>query len=114
MKFLFTTVTTMKEYNRKKWWIDGDIIPQMHIEADNLNAALKKYQQYAYDKSCINVSDNALKNKLPMYIDTKQGVKQTGYVITGSCDFEDRENYRYSKQYVDLWIDIETIVDTDF
>ena len=26
MNYIFKTTTTMKEYNNKKWWIDGDII----------------------------------------------------------------------------------------
>ena len=49
-----------------------------------------------------------------MYIDTDTGEKQVGYVITGKTDFEDRVNYKWSVQYIDLWVTILTIVDTIF
>lgn len=26
-KYIFRTTATMKPYNNKNWWIDGDIIP---------------------------------------------------------------------------------------
>ena len=49
-----------------------------------------------------------------MYVDTQDGVKQVGYVITGKTEFEDRDNYKCSKQYIDLWVTILTVADTDF
>ena len=50
-----------------------------------------------------------------MYIDTVSGdSKQIGFVITGQCEFEDRYNYKWSKQYIDLWVSILTVIDTDF
>ena len=63
----------------------------------------------------ITISNNALKNKDPMYVGIAGGgAKQVGYVITGKTDFEDRENYRWSSQYIDLWVTILTVTDTDF
>lgn len=112
MKYLFTTTTTMKEYNCKKWWIDGNIVPEMYIDAASLMEALTEYRQKVREKAYIDISDNAMRNKNPMYIDTTDGTKQVGYVITGSTYFE--ENYKESKQYVDLWVNINTIIDTDF
>ena len=44
-----------------------------------------------------------------MYIDTEAGTIQTGYVITAKSDFEDRDNYRYTQQYIDLWVHISMI-----
>lgn len=84
--YIFKTTTTMKEYNNKKWWIDSDI----------------------------EISKNALKTKQDMFVDTPDGTKQVGYVITGKSDFEDRDNYRWSTQYIDLWVTILTVVDTEF
>ena len=106
----FKTIVTMKEYNAKKWWIDRGYIPQTTIEAENVKEALAKYREFAEDH-CVSISDNALKTKSPMYIDTKEGVKQVGYVITGKTDFQDDRNYSWSTQYVDLWVNIVEICD---
>lgn len=113
--FIFDTTTTMKDYNRSKWWIDSDVVPSMHIKADDLKTALKVYQSKVDDMACITISDNALKTKNPMYVDTIDGnTKQVGFVITGSADFQDERNYKWSKQYVDLWVTVETVIETDF
>jgi len=49
-----------------------------------------------------------------MYVGLKTGgEKQVGYVITGLAEFE-TQNYRWCKQYVDLWVEIVTVTDTDF
>ena len=112
--YLFKTTATMKEYNNKKWWIDSDVVREIEIEAENVNTALKEYQKEVTEKFYIEISDNAIKNKNPMYIDTDTGEKQVGYVITGKTDFEDRVNYKWSTQYIDLWVTILTIVDTTF
>lgn len=114
--YLFTTQTTMKAYNHKKWWIDGGVIRQIEIEADNLNAALKEYQKIVRDKYYIDISNTALKRKSPMYRDYKNGeTKQVGYVLTGSTEFE-TDNYSgvWVKQFIDLWVEIQTITETIF
>lgn len=108
-KFLFKTNATMKEYNHKKWWIDNNIISDLTIAADTIQAALKEYQNIVKNRFYIDISDNAIKNKNDMYIDTNSGIQQTGYVITAKCDFEDRDNYKYTQQYIDLWVDISII-----
>lgn len=109
MKYLFKTTATMKYYNNKKWWIDGDIIRNMYIDSENVNDALKKYQEAARDRYGVEISNNALKNKDAMYIDTAAGAVQTGYVITAKTGFFDDARYRYTDQYIDLWIDISII-----
>lgn len=113
-KYLFKTTTTMKEYNNKKWWIANDIIPNMTISADTVFEALNKYRDEVNKKTCITISNNALKTKNPMYIETKDGDKQIGYVITGKYDFQDDDSYKLSTQYIDLWISIYIISDVDF
>ena len=55
-----------------------------------------------------------MKNKKPMYIDTDTGAKQVGYVITGKTDFDRGDYSGYSSQCIDLWITIQTIVETVF
>lgn len=115
MTFIFKTTTTMKEYNSRKWWIDSDIVREIRITAENIRAALEQYREIVAEKHYITISDNAIKNKNPMYIDTPNGEpEQIGYVITGKTDFEDRDNYKWSAQYIDLWITILTVIDTDF
>ena len=36
-----------------------------------------------------------------------------GYVITGKYDFED-DCGKWVEKYIDLWVDILTVVDTEF
>jgi len=108
MVYEFKTCTTMKEYNRKKWWIDSGIVREMVIEADDLLSALEKYREKVKDSYYIYISNNALKTKAPMYIDVKNEPIQKGYVITAYTYFED-EYYNDVKQFIDLWIDISTL-----
>ena len=111
--YMFETTTTMKEDNAKKWWIDSDIIRPIIISAENLKDALQKFVQHC-DDMCIEISNNALRTKNPMYVDTKDGnTKQIGYVITGKTEFNDNY-YRWVKQYVDLWVRITEVNDVEF
>lgn len=113
-KYLFKTTATMKEYNNKKWWIDSKIISDKYINAKNINSALEKYKNLVEEKEYIIISNNAIKNKNPMFVDTTdENTKQVGYVITAKMEFQD-DNYNWSKQYIDLWIEILTIEDTEF
>lgn len=113
-KYLFETTATMKTYNNKKWWIDSNIVRDKYINADNVNEALEKYQKYVKEDAYITISNNAIKNKNAMYIDTKNGnAKQIGYVITAKTEFQDN-NYNWSTQYIDLWVRIVTVVDAEF
>lgn len=114
-KYLFKTTTTMKEYNNKRWWIDSNIVKDKYITAENLTEALEKYRESVKEDEYILISKTAMKNKNPMYIDTLDGeTKQVGYVITAKTEFEDRENYKWSEQYIDLWVNILTIEETEF
>lgn len=113
--YIFKTTATMKEYNNKKWWIDSGIIGEIRITAENVKTALEQFRDIVKDSYYIEISNNALRCKNPMYIDTPTGdAKQVGYVITGKTEFEDRENYRWSTQYIDLWVTIITVIDTEF
>ena len=115
MEFIFKTETTMKPYNRKNWWIDGDIIRQVRIGAPCLEKALEKYAEIVNEHFGVSVSKNALLNKLPMYVNTVDGEeKQVGYVITGQTEFRNDEKYCWTKQYVDLWVEVLTIIETEF
>ena len=108
MIYLFRTTATMKEYNRKKWWIASDIIPDMEIDAQNLNDALKVYRNNVQEKHYISISPSALRNKNAMYIDTKNGTQQNGYVITAKSEFDNGRG-RWVDQYIDLWVDISIL-----
>ncbi len=114
MNYIFRTQATMKEYNNKKWWVDSDIISEKRINADSVKKALEIYRERVADENYIDISRNAIKNKSEMFVDTPCGVKQVGYVITGKTEFEDRNNYKWSQQYIDLWITVLTVVDTVF
>lgn len=111
--YIFKTTTTMKDYNRKHWWIDSNIVREITICADSLTEALNEYRERVNDTE-INISKNALKTKQPMFVDCIDGtIKQVGYVITGSADFE-YNCYKWTKQYIDLWVNILTVIDTEF
>lgn len=110
--YIFKTTATMKEYNNKKWWIDHDVVQPICISAESVTEALRQYREKV-EEFGVTISKNALKTKDPMYVDTVDGVKQTGYVITGQTDFNDNY-YRWVKQYIDLWVTIITVVDTEF
>lgn len=109
MEYQFKTTATMKEYNREKWWIDPGIIRPLIIEADSLEKALEEYREIVTNKFYVEISKNALRCKNPMYIDTKNGVKQLGYVITAKTEFE--SNYKWSTHYIDLWVTIHALQD---
>ena len=112
-KYLFKTTTTMREYNEDKWWIDPNIVKDKYINAENLNEALKEYKDLV-ETVYITISDNAIKNKTPMYVDTKDGKsKQIGYVLTGKTDFQDDQG-NWISQYIELWVEILTITETNF
>lgn len=115
MNYIFKTTATMKEYNNKKWYIDGGIVSDMRIDADSVENALEIYRERVEEKYCITISKNAIKNKSEMFVDLSNGgVKQVGYVITGKTEFDKGDYTGYSTQYIDLWITILTVVDTVF
>lgn len=114
MTYIFKTTATMKEYNNKKWWIDSGIVREIEVEADSIREALEEYRQTVINKYYIDISRNAIKNKNEMYIDTADGVKQIGYVITGKTEFDKGDYSGWSTQYIDLWVEIITVVETDF
>ena len=92
----------MKPHNQKKWWIDSDIIRKITVDAENVEQALKQYQQTVKERDYIEISNNALKNKNPMYRDTANGdARQVGFVITGKTDFRNDQNYKWTVQYID-------------
>ena len=108
MKFLFDVSTTMKVYNNKRYWIDKNIIPNMRIEASSISDAYEEFMNRVNNKTAVHISQNALRNPEPMYIDTQYGPIQVGVVFTGSTVLDD------TKQYIDIWVEVLTIVDTEF
>lgn len=115
MNYIFKTTATMKEYNNKKWYIDGGIVSDMRIEADSVENALEIYRERVKEKHYITISKNAIKNKSEMFVDLSSGgAKQVGYVITGKTEFDKGDYTGYSTQYIDLWVTILTVVDTVF
>lgn len=113
-KYLFDTTVTMKKHDNKKWWIDGAIIPLIHLSANNLNEALEKYAEIAKEKYYISISPNAMRKKNNMYVDTKEGESiQTGYVITGKTSF-DNNSGKWIDKYIDLWVNISIVTLPNF
>lgn len=50
--YQFKSTTTMKDYNCRKWWIDGKIIPEMIIQADNVKAAISQFAEKSAEYYC--------------------------------------------------------------
>lgn len=113
MKYIFDTIAITKEYDKGKWWIDSDIISSKTIEADTVVAALERFQALVEEERYVSISNNAIKNKKPMYIETENGAKQTGFVITGKTCFQ-TDSGRWVCHYIDLWINVLTVADTKF
>jgi ribulose bisphosphate carboxylase small subunit len=98
----------MKPYNNKKYWIDSGIVRPVTIEADSINDALQEYKNICNEKSGIYISNNAINNKEPMFIDDETGnARQAGYVITGKTEIND--DYKFTTQYIDLWVSIDIL-----
>lgn len=74
MNYIFKTTATMKEYNNKKWYIDGGIVSDMRINADSVENALEIYRERVKEKHCITISKNAIKNKSAMLSRAKQSL----------------------------------------
>lgn len=75
MNYIFKTTATMKEYNNKKWYIDGGIVSDMRINADSVENALEIYRERVEEKHYITISKNAIKNKSEMFVDLSDGVQ---------------------------------------
>lgn len=76
MNYIFKTTATMKEYNNKKWYIDGGIVSDMRINADSVENALEIYRERVKEKHYISISKNAIKNKSEMFVDTDNGANK--------------------------------------
>lgn len=112
--YMLRTTATMKEYNRRQWYIDPDIIRTKYITADNLREALQTYADDVQQKDYITISAHALHHPAPMYVDTKDGTpRQVGYVITASIEMQ-RENGSWTTQYIDLWTSVDKLESVNF
>ena len=110
MKFLFSTSTTMKPYNRNKWWVDMGYVRTMRIDAETLEKAVLQYRDRLSDEYAIEISNTALKGKSQLFYDDKDGNSVwCGYVFTGKMPFQNDETGKWSNQYIELWTDIEQV-----
>ena len=113
--YRFETTATMKPHNNKKWWIAPDIVRPVKIEAADLKTALQLWRDKVIERDYIQISNNALKSRNPMYIDGKDGEKvQIGYVITGKTEFDKGDYTGYSTQYIDLWVTVQIVTIPEF
>lgn len=111
--YIFETTTAMKPYNCKKYWIADDIVPIYKSSSEGIQDALRDFAVFASDYG-ITISRNALKHPHKMYHDTPAGDPEVcGVVLTASTEF-DTDYVGYTKQFIDLWINIDTVIDTDY
>ena len=86
-----------------------DVIANFPDSFQLIFSLVKEYQKEVHDRFYIDISDNAIKTKSPMYRDTKTGEPvQIGFVITASTDF-DNDRRGWVKQFIDLWVNINVI-----
>lgn len=108
-KYLFETTATMKPYNCRKWWIDSGIIRPLTVQAETIQKALEQYQKQVKERYYIEISNNTLTRKEPIFRDSANGeAVQVGYILTASTDFNN-DHKGWVKQYIDLWINIQTV-----
>ena len=113
--YRFETTATMKPHNCKKWWIDSGIVRPVQVEAADLKTALQLWRECVQERDYIEISENAIKTRNPMYIDTKGGeAVQTGYVLTAKTEFDKGDYTGYTTQYIDLWVTIQIVTTPDF
>jgi len=113
--YTLDTITTMKEYNNNKYWINSDIIQPFIVESENLKTALESYRKHTEETAYITISNNAMKNKTAMYNDLVDGSTiQTGCVITGKTEIYDDDRRTWTTQYIDLWVKITEVNYPDF
>lgn len=105
-RFQFKTDTRMKYYNRDKYWVMGDYVRDKVISAGSLDVALNEFADHINESYGVDVSKSALKNKSAMY---DKNDEQIGYVITGSMLFCDETRGGYSKQFIELWVQIDEL-----
>ena len=63
--YRFETTATMKEYNRRKYWIDAGIVRPVKVQAENVKAALQLYRERVESRDYIQISDRAIKTPRP-------------------------------------------------
>ena len=103
--YLFSTVTTE---NSSDFWIDGNIVSDFKVSANNLNEAKQKYFEFVENTAYITISKSQRIKANKMYIYTKDGKTiQTGFVFVGSTDID--FNYQWKKRYASLWCTISEI-----
>lgn len=109
MLYNFKTAITLKESDIGKWWLDGELVKTIELNAEDLWGALNKYREIVNDTTSVCISKNAIKKREGCYVDDKDGKpKQVGYVVTGSTYFE-RNNGDCIKKFIDLWVEIRVI-----
>lgn len=107
-KYMFETSAIVKD-RYKKYWIDKNIIPDFVFNAEDLKTALLHYQHEVDDKVYVTISNNAIRTKSDMFVDTANGSKQVGYVITGRTSVWDEAEYKWKTIYINLWVNISIL-----
>ena len=107
-KYLFRTTATMKDYNRRQYWIDAETVPEIEINAEGLPEAVEKYRE-AVGRQYIEISKTAAKKPEKMYQDGADGAPVwIGYIFTGKMEMpNDAEEMRF--QYIELWAKIDIL-----
>lgn len=108
---VFYIITTEVE---KDFWIDRDIVTNFYTPFEDLNIALNKWIEHVKNEADISISETAKKRREPIFIDTKNGAQQIGFIFKGSTEI-DFEGRGWKKRHVNLWVEIyKTERCTDF
>ena len=82
MNYIFKTTATMKEYNNKKWYIDGGIVSDMRIEANSVENALEIYRERVKEKHYIDISKNAIKTSRKCSLIYQMGAQNKSVMLS--------------------------------
>lgn len=110
MRYLFKTTATTKR-NSCYDWCDSKYIPNVVIEASNVHRAFDIYVNDLKEQNIV-ISRNARRRKCRMY---EGDHKQVGWVVTARTAFYNiDDDYHWKEMYIDLWVEVLTIIDTKF
>lgn len=111
MRYLMKTRTRVKPADSGKWWIDSDYIKDKIIVADSPKEALDRYAEEENNDFRVSISKNAIAKREPMYINTVDGIKRVGWIVTGKTLFDKGDYSGYVDKYIDLCIEIVALED---
>lgn len=95
--------------NTSGYWIDRDFIKSQKISSLYVNGAIESFRGICKDNG-IDISDNAVKTKQPIMVDTKDGKSvQVGFIFKASTETYNDLKRKYVKFRLEIWVEISEL-----